>query len=723
MVPRQRRLLPLNDNENNFWSKSMYDFALNIDELVGGTDEPRAAVILNRDQQVILRREVRVLSEDDLIAVSNEIAATGLSSVDVDQAMAELVEPIRIKWLGSLEDSQGEKPAQDQGAEGAPPVLPRYTAVLPTGGDENAQQPGLWDLHKNRLLANFVLLLQEDVAVQDDVESWREFSGKLTTSSGVFPFRIKAGDFADNGKLKAALFAAGGCELVIHADLDEIRRAISTVSKEAGGVRQRKLTTNFGWTADKTVYLSPSVKIGQDGIEVLDETAEVRVDLGSEMPACHLDLKQLTADTLLRVKRHIVEDLLALNDRLVTHTLLGVTGAAVLYPFAQGAGRFALWLVGLTGSGKSFAAKLFSNFFGNFPVSSAPFTTWSATPNYVQRQGNFFKDTIYLVDDYKPEVVQSYQVVRVLQTYADNTARGRLKADATANVLRPIRGLLVCTGEDLPEHNASAVARSVIVRVPQRAKNVEAGRRCLEECERYSGATADFIHWLLAGGRIAVFERRFGELQKRFNDDVSGQQNDIRIATNLAILGAAFELFAEYLGDVWDGWQEAARRYVEEDLVAIRDSMLGEAKEQQASEVFLRTLGDLIRYERVRLERPRERNLEGNIPTIGRVIEGLGRRNDNLANSGVARHFERFEINITLALAAVNMCLKQQGRSELQASNRVLLQQLRDSGKLLGQDGLPLTGEVKDLPLARFDGRQLRVFAISRQELLGEDGV
>jgi hypothetical protein len=29
----------------------------------------------------------------------------------------------------------------------------------------------------------------------------------------------------------------------------------------------------------------------------------------------------------------------------------------VLYPFVQGAGRFALGLVGLTGSGKSFAAK------------------------------------------------------------------------------------------------------------------------------------------------------------------------------------------------------------------------------------------------------------------------------------------------------------------------------------------------------------------------------
>src|SRR5262249_297316 len=96
--------------------------------------------------------------------------------------------------------------------------------------------------------------------------------------------------------------------------------------------------------------------------------------------------------------------------------------------------------------------------------------------------------------------------------------------------------------------------------------------------ERYAGVTADFLRWLLAEGRIEVFKKRFGELQKRFNDDVTGQQNDIRIVTNLAQLGAAFEQFAEYLGDVWEGWKEASRKFVEEGLVAIRDGMLGEAK-------------------------------------------------------------------------------------------------------------------------------------------------
>ncbi len=556
------------------------------------------------------------------------------------------------------------------------------------------------------MLSNFILTLDEDIEVQDDIESRREFAGKLVTASGTSPFRIYAPDFADNSKLKATLFASGGCEVIIHAQMDELRRAISTISKDAGQMRRRKLTTNFGWTPDRKEYLTPSVRIHGAGIEVLDEKAGLRVDLGSEIPASNLSMKKLEPDELLRVKRHVVVDLLALSDRTVTHTLLGATAAAVLYPFAKGAGRFALWLVGLTGSGKSFATKLFANFFGDFPLESAAFTTWSATGNFIQRQGYFFKDALYPVDDYKPEVVKYPQeVVRVLQAYADNTARGRLRSDATANLMRPIRGLLVCTGEDVPEHHASAVARSVIVKVPQQAKNLQAGKRCKAECQNYSGVMADFIRWLLAEGQCAEFAQRFGELQQFYYGDVAGQQNDIRIATNLALLGAAFEMFAKYLGDVWEGWQKEARKFVEEDLMVIRDAMLGEAKEQQASEVFLRTLGDLIRHNHVRIKDMMGMGNAENKPQIGRVV---GPNRDRLA------------ICTCLALAQVNISLREQGRSELKTTESALLQQLREDGKLLDQNGVPLASTAKPTRLVRLEGGQARAFLISRRDLLGE---
>ncbi len=695
----------------------MNEFSLNVEERSTDSDEPRVDITLKRNGEEILRRDARIFSEDDIIVTSNAMRDAGdLSLTDVEQGMAELIEPIRTKWLRGREQHQPE----DKTAEGTQEASPRYLAVLPEAHGDQPRAVGVWDVVKNVLLANFIVTIDEDVEVQDDIDSRREFVGKVVTASGTSSFRITAVDFADNSKLKGALFAAGGCGLVIHCTMDELRRAISVLSLQQGNVRTRKTTTNFGWTKDRSAYQTPSLRISANKIEQLDHHAEVRVDLGAETPACHLDMKRLDGPELLCVKQHIVNDLLTLSDRSVTHTLLGATAASVLYPFTKGAGRFALWLVGRTGAGKSFVAKLFANFFGDFPVSSAPFTTWSATPNYVQRQGYFFKDAMYLVDDYKPEVVVPYQVVRVLQTYADNTARGRLTSNATANVLRPIRGLLVCTGEDVPEHNASAIGRSIIIRVPQQAKHVVAGAQCLAKCEHYSGVMADFIRWLLADNRLTSFQPRFGELQQKYYADVAGQQNDIRIATNLALLGASFELFAQYLGDVWDGWCEVATNFVNKDLIVIRDEMLGAAKEQQASEVFLATLAELIRFNHVRIDGFMAHHRDGeHKPLIGRSAEI--RPNAARLARGDDEQSGRFEISTQLALAEVNASLRQQSRAELRITERALLEQLREDGKLLDPNGGKLADDADPTRRVRIDGRrQMRTFTIRRSDLLGD---
>src|SRR5262249_24077445 len=138
-------------------------------------------------------------SEEDMIAASNELAARGnLNNADVDQKISSLIEPIRIRWLRER-DRQPRQESQE--------VLARYVAVmLDTDG---VQRPSMRDTVIKRLLSNFVLTLDEDIEVRDDIESRREFAGRLTISGRTVPFRIAAKDFADNGKFKEALFQAG----------------------------------------------------------------------------------------------------------------------------------------------------------------------------------------------------------------------------------------------------------------------------------------------------------------------------------------------------------------------------------------------------------------------------------------------------------------------------------------------------------------------------------
>ena len=139
----------------------------------------------------------------------------------------------------------------------------------------------------------------------------------------------------------------------------------------------------------------PSGRITRDGYQPISDDSGLRVDLDGEEQARNLDLRPIDDQAeLLRVKRHIVEDLLASQDKHVTYSLLGAVGAAVLYRFGGEVNRFGLWLTRLTGSGKSFMAKLFMNFFGNYPLSAGRFATWASTANYLQRQGYFFKDAL-----------------------------------------------------------------------------------------------------------------------------------------------------------------------------------------------------------------------------------------------------------------------------------------------------------------------------------------
>ena len=135
----------------------------------------------------------------------------------------------------------------------------------------------------------------------------------------------------------------------------------------------------------------------------------------------------------------------------------------IIQPFGEeGQNRPIYFLRGGTGKGKSFLLLNMQNFFGNFtePVS------WTSTPNSIQRLGYFFKDCMYLVDDYKQDNITKVgeKAARALmQNYADMTGRSRLRSDATMQKTYHIRGGLMISGEDLVSGEASNLARMVIV--------------------------------------------------------------------------------------------------------------------------------------------------------------------------------------------------------------------------------------------------------------------
>ena len=448
------------------------------------------------------------------------------------------------------------------------------------------------------------------------------------------------------------------------------------------------------------------------------------MDLGAEQAARWLDLRGLEPDQLRDARRYVAEDLLPLHDRVVMCSLLGAVALAPLLRFVPGVNRFGLWLRGTTGEGKSFAAKLAQNFFGDFPIEDGSRVgSWTSTVGFTQRQGFYFKDALYLVDDYKPESVRHHEVVKLLQNYADNSTRGRLNADATTKASREVRGLLVATGEDVPEHSASALARLVVVEVPRRDKDLGRGSRCLRGRPAYRGVMADFLRWTIAGGRPEAFRDRVAALQGAYYEPIAGRQNDLRIATNFALLGAAFEEFAAYLADAWDGARAEAATFVEVDLPALRDRMVGAVQDQLPSAIFLEELRTLIATGKVRLAEgghPRTTLPAGDrsahVPLVGRMAalslhgEAAGR-----APAPVV------EISLKGALGEIQGSLAAQRRPELRITEGALVDQFIADGLLLDGHGDPFrVGQKGDKTCNhRTEGRQMRVARFPARVLLG----
>ena len=207
----------------------------------------------------------------------------------------------------------------------------------------------------------------------------------------------------------------------------------------------------------------------------------------------------------------------------------------------------------------------------------------------------------YLVDDYKPEHCRPGDATWLLQSYADSAARSRLRSDATAAETREIRGFLVCTGEDVPDHSASATARLIKIPYPVGEKDLERGQRCQRERSNYPGVMADFIRHILANNRGPAFAARVRELQARYYREITGSDNDVRIAGNFAMLAAAFEEIADYLRDVWQGADEAKRVFAERYIPELRQATVADVSDQKASRLFLSTLAGLLQQGAVRI--------------------------------------------------------------------------------------------------------------------------
>ena len=182
-------------------------------------------------------------------------------------------------------------------------------------------------------------------------------------------------------------------------------------------------------------------------------------------------------------------------DRVTVPTL-GAVWRSIL-----GAADFSVFVYGATGRFKTALASLLQQHFGaGFTADRLP-GSWTSTANFNERLAFIAKDTLFVIDDFRPGAAERRRLEgeadRLLRAAANGAGRGRLKSDDSLRPAHPPRALILATGEEKPS-GESLIARMLLVEVAPG----DIGPQRLSACQRdaagglYAQAMAGYIQWL-----------------------------------------------------------------------------------------------------------------------------------------------------------------------------------------------------------------------------------
>jgi hypothetical protein len=514
------------------------------------------------------------------------------------------------------------------------------------------------DIEKTRV-SNFVMETRRELTVDDGLRKEKVFEAALRRQGEEEERLIKVpvADFY-NAALARHLGSAGS-DLDFGKDIAVLRRVCSQISAP---VRQH-IQQEIGYRGDGMFVMANRI-VTADGRILPNENYPV--ELEEEEHARHLGLLVLDDVAARGIARHLIDDFIHLYNPVIGCTMIGHAGLAPLFGRQLELGnKHALVLWGGSGDSKSLACQAAQCFFGDF-IGPGKCQSWRSTINSIERAGYFFRHAVYYVEDFKQQLLgKNYEAgLALIQTYGDERGRGRLARDSHSLPTYFIRGLLLVSGEDIPQGQASTAGRCVYLRVDGRG-DLYVGERILEHRRKYSAVMARYLAWLAAADD-RVLQVRFRELQRRFMAPIAGCENDMRIAGNTAQNALGFECFASYLlddGVVSDAERAALLRQHHEGLFAVQDEMAREVKKQAAGAQFLDRLRELLTCEAVRLRRPNEYLPEGKgAPIVGFIDDDeddVAYVLPAVAFEAIQRHFPHHQIKFSAD--AIGEQLKKRG--------------------------------------------------------------
>jgi hypothetical protein len=301
-----------------------------------------------------------------------------------------------------------------------------------------------------------------------------------------------------------------------------------------------------------------------------------------------------------------MDDVLTLFDNLLTlapsNVMIPLLGGVLQGPMlnAINAPSPMIHVHGTTGCHKTSITCAAMGLFGDF-LPAQPSDTWTSTSNSIQRLGWHLKDMPILLDDYKAANVKPQQVTFLLQNYGDNMARGRLDSNSEIRAAFPIRGILISSGEDQPEGEASTLARILSVQLERRTVDRAKLSYIQQHAQRLHLLTIDYLTWLAAFpsplNNNELYQATRTAILSRLEAEAEQATNPGRIASNVAVLYAAWHTFGRFLEERGHWSPEQVKSWLQvckKDLFHLAKAQLDVTSQERYSQIFLETIRSLV---------------------------------------------------------------------------------------------------------------------------------
>lgn len=526
-----------------------------------------------------------------LTSIAGALRRKGLTPEEIEAAL-QIVNERRCD--PPLDEQDVRKIARSVGryepeARGVPENTPHY--ILNDGGITYVKPKPIirrnQDIEYDYIetpVCNFEINIAAELQSCDGEESENMFSLHGRTTDRPFVFDIAAEELADSRKLQAALLVHAGGRGIVYAG--QMRHMLPAIQWLSNGYQREVRYVSTGWqrVGERWIFVTPGGGIGVD---------VVRCDVAAELRNYRL----ASSDADLTPGMQALTHLLAAFSHDITYPALAHTFLAPLLRFLPNVKRYNMHLTGETGSLKTTFATLLLCLFGDFG-NEDPTAKFGSTINSVEVLGHQAKDVLFVVDDFKPRIVKLEDITRLIQGYSDGHGRGRLNRNATLQTTKYVRGALLTTGEDVPENEASIIARSLILKMSRWDGRNDHLARAAEMSRALPTVMASFIEWLLYA-ELHGLDALLTAKRDEFLSALSGQgvTNAGRVATNAAQNWLAFHYMTEWLG-AFQLWTPAAideaRAEHDDILAALCAQMAQRIQAEKSSVTFIEAVQAML---------------------------------------------------------------------------------------------------------------------------------